>query len=372
MAGRHTLCPKCGALVAIPTKEQAAASAALPRAVPSPNESTPSSSEPAERDDAEEIGPILVRVRRRNDADPNQHRKSIWMPLDPERGPPVEKMPKPVRTPMRRRYVWQLEKHWYQSLNYPFRAWRFLATLALVQTAFLVWTASLLPRLNGVGQAVPVIECLVIALTAVALGCYTIGFFDCVLSSAGAGEYRVFRLPGPDMGVQGAASCLLCFLAGPLVPALVGLWYWHGCGDPDLLDKTILAELAGATFTYWLVEILVAREAGAWLAPPEAVVAHLVRMGSRWVLIATAVPLLAYFSMKQILGGMAYWHASGLLGLPRLFTALVSSLFASTFLLRVIGVWSYRSRTAGDEEETTGKSEAETASTKDRDKSKDA
>jgi hypothetical protein len=363
MAGRHTLCPKCGALVAIPTAEQAAAGAALPRAVPSANDTaskTPDTSS-ADHDDAEEIGPVLVRVRRRNDADPNQFRKSIWMPLDPERGPPVEKMPKPKRVSARRRYVWQLEKHWYQSLGYPFRAWQALTALGLAQAAFLVWTANLIPRINGAGQPAPGIEIAVFSLTALLLGGYTVGLLDCVLSSAGAGEYRVVRFPGKDLGMVASASVALCFLAGPIIPALVALWYWHDCGDPDLVDWIILSELAGVTLAYWLVEILAARESGGWIASPDAVVERLARMGARWLLVAAGPALLGYISVKQFLGGMAHWHASGLLGLPRLLTATVFCLFAAVFLLRVIGVWSYRSRTPQGEGESASETEPKPA-----------
>jgi hypothetical protein len=371
MAGRHTLCPKCGALVAIPTAEQAAAGAALPRAVPSANDTAPKAPLPTDQDDAEEIGPVLVRVRRRNDADPNQFRKSIWMPLDPERGPPVEKMPRPKRVSARRRYVWQLETHWYQSLTYPFRAWRALTALGLAQAALLVWTAHLIPRMNA-GPPPPAIEYPCFALAVFLLGTYTVGLFDCVLSSAGAGEYRVVRFPGIDLGIVSATSWVLCFLAGPIVPALVGLWYWHDCGDPDLVDWIILFELSGVTFAYWLVQILAARESGGWIASPESVVERLARMGPRWLLAAAGPSLLGYISLKYLLGGMAHWHASGLLGLPRLLTAAVFCLFAAVILLRVIGVWSYRSRTPQEQEEAASETEGKPApEVKNRDKPMD-
>jgi hypothetical protein len=101
---------------------------------------------------------------------------------------------------------------------------------------------------------------------------------------------------------------------------------------------------------YWLVEILAARESGGWIASPDAVVERLARMGPGWLLAAVGPALLGYISVKQFLGGMAHWHASGLFGLPRLLTATVFCLFAAVFLLRVIGVWSYRSRVPQEEE----------------------
>jgi hypothetical protein len=344
MAGRHTLCPKCGALVAIPTLEQAASGAAVPRANPSPAE--PSSAPAGESDEAEDIGPVLVRVRRRNDKDPNQFRKSIWVPLDPERGPPPDKLPKPVRTSPRRRYVWQLETYWFQCLKYPFRAWRLLAALGLAQAAFLVWTALFVPRFNGVGDSPAVSEGIVYCLAAFIAVVYTIGLFDCILASAGAGEYRVFRMPGIDLGIQGAASCLVCFLAGPVIPATIGLLYWRHCGDPDLVDRSILAELAGATFAYWLFEILAARETGGWWADPAAVFSIHYRTGPRSLLAAVGPPLLGYAYLRVVFGAMAFLYVNGLFAFPRLVAATTAGLFAVTFLLRVIGVWCYRGRPA--------------------------
>src|SRR5579883_2408098 len=121
MAGRRTLCPKCGSLLSIPDKENAGSGATSPRPVPPPLPDPPLNEDGsnAEGDDAEDLGPILIRVRRKNDKDPNRHHGGIWMPLDPDRGPPPEKLPKPARKP-RRRYNWQLETRWYQSLGYPF------------------------------------------------------------------------------------------------------------------------------------------------------------------------------------------------------------------------------------------------------------
>jgi hypothetical protein len=346
MAGRHTLCPKCGALVAIPTKEQAAAGAALPRArPPSPEPSATATQSPsAESDDAEEIGPVLVRVRRRNDKDPNQFRRSIWVPLDPDRGPPPEKLPKPVRKPSRHRYVWTLEKFWLQSLRHPFRAWRFLCVLGLAHAGLLAWTARLVPRLNGIGESPPIAETIAFGVTAFLLTAYTVGLLDCVLTSAGAGEYRVFRLPGPDLGVPGAVSCCLCFLAGPIVPAVICLIYWHQCGDPDWLDRSILVELAGAAFAYWLFEILAARESGGLVADPAAVFSIIYRTGPRALLAAVGPPVFVYWYALVVVGSMAYYHVDGLIALPRLFLATTTGLFAAIFLLRVIGVWCYRGR----------------------------
>src|SRR5262249_8011926 len=156
-------------------------------------------------------------------------------------------------------------------LRYPFRAWRLLLALAVVQSGTLAWLALLLPRLNGVGTEPSALEPMSVGLVSLLVVTYTVGLLDCVLSSAGDGEYRVCGAAGPDLGAVGTASWFVCFLAGPIVPAFIGIEYWARCGDPDLIDRIILAELAAVTFGYWLLEILAAREEGKFLADPAAV-----------------------------------------------------------------------------------------------------
>jgi hypothetical protein len=341
MAGRHTLCPKCGALVAIPTAGQAIAGAASAR----PQTAAPDvpSSQAEASDDAEEIGPILLRVRRRNDKDPNQFRKSVWVPIDPDRGPPPEKLPKPVRT-TRRRYNWQLETRWYQSLPYVLRARIVLSSLSVAQAGLVLWAAVLLPKINAGTQEFPTTEVMAFAAAATAAAIYTLGLFDCVLSSAAAGEYRFFAYPGADLGIRGFASCMLCFLAGPLLPALFGLIYWLRCGDPDSLDWIIIAESAGVTFAYWVFEIIAARETGAWLASPIDAASILTRLGPRSLVVAAGLPGLGYLYARLVLAGLVRWHTGGLASLPYLVGAQFTLVFGATFLLRVIGVWSYQRR----------------------------
>jgi hypothetical protein len=360
MAGRRTLCPKCGTLLSIPKKEEEGSGAALARPVPIP----PPLTDPAlnegvtnpEADDAEDLGPILIRVRRKNDKDPNRHHAGIWMPLDPDRGPAPEKLPKPARK-ARRRYNWQLETHWYQSLGYPFRAWRVLTALAAAQTALIVWVVTLIPRVSAGIVPIEPLEPLICCLTCVVFAGYTLGLFDCFLSCAGAGEYRLVKYPGIDLGMPGAASWLLCFLAGPLVPGAFAVWYWQRCGDPDLLNVLILAQLAAVTIAYWLLEILAAREEGGWAASPVAVMKLLDRLGPRSLLAAVGGPLVGYYYLHFLVIGVKRWHVDGPFGLPSLVLAGLIGMFTTAFLLRLLGVWSYRTRPA---EERSQKPDAKT------------
>lgn len=349
MAGRRTLCPKCGALLSIPKQEDEAASgAAIPRLKsPVPPRTDAPEGASSEPDDAEELGPILIHVRRRNDKDPNRFRGSVWMPLDPDHGPPPEKLPQPVRQ-YRRRYNWQLEKHWFQCLAYPFRAWRVLTALAIVQTGLIVWAVSLIPRVTVGIEPVEPLEPVVCFLASILLAGYTVGLFDCILSCAGAGEYRLVKYPGIDLGMPGAAEWLSCFLAGPVLPAGFAVYYWQRCGDPDLIDYLILAQLAAVSFAYWLLEVLAAREQGGWLASPAAVMKVLDRLGPRSLLAAVGGPLVGYAYLHFLLAGVKRWHLDGLFGLPVLTLASFVGMFATTFLLRLLGVWSYRSRPPGE------------------------
>jgi hypothetical protein len=142
------------------------------------------------------------------------------------------------------------------------------------------------------------------------------------------------------------------------------LIYWHHCGDPDLVDSSILAELAAVTFGYWLFEILAARAAGAWWADPGAVFLAIYRTGPRALLVAAGPPAFAYLYLKVVLGGLAYLHVDGLIAFPRLAAATVGGVFAATFLLRVVGIWSYRGgpSRSDDDDSTLAKSESATDS----------
>jgi hypothetical protein len=279
------------------------------------------------------------------------------VPLDPDRGPAPEKLPKPVRN-SRRRYEWKLETYWFKSLAYPFRAWRLLLGLAVVQSATLAWLALLLPRLQGVGTEPSVLEPMSLALFGILVVTYTVGLLDCVLSSAGDGEYRVFRIPGPDLGAVGTASWFVCFLAGPIVPAVIAVEYWARCGDPDVIDWTILVELAAVTFGYWLLQILAAREEGKLLADPAAVAMLTFRMGPRALLAAVGAPVMVFVYFRMATFGLARFHVAGPFGLFWLVVVQFAGMFGAIFLLRVLGVWSYRSRPAKPEPPIVPESES--------------
>jgi hypothetical protein len=188
-----------------------------------------------------------------------------------------------------------------------------------------------------------------VALLSVLVATYTVGLLDCVLSSAGDGEFRVFRAPGFDLGAVGTASWFACFLAGPIVPAVIGFEYWARCGDPDIIDWTILAELAAVTWGYWLLQILAAREEGKFLADPVAVATLAFRMGPRALLAAIGAPVMAYVYFRMATFGLVRFHVDGPFGLFWLLAAQFFGLYGTIFLLRVLGVWSYRSRPAKPE-----------------------
>ncbi len=219
-----------------------------------------------------------------------------------------------------------------------------LTGLALAQTGLLVWMASLIPKMAVGTDPVEPLEPIVFTLAATLLAGYTVGLFDCVLTCAGAGEYRLVRYPGVDLGFPGAASWLACFLAGPVIPGAFAVCYWDRCGDPDILDGLILAQLTAVTFAYWLLEVLAAREEGGWLASPVAVLKMLDRLGPRALLAAVGAPAVGYAYLHYLLIGLKRWHLDGLFGLPVLAFAGFVVMFTTTFLLRLLGVWSYRTR----------------------------
>jgi hypothetical protein len=62
--------------------------------------------------------------------------------------------------------------------------------------------------------------------------------------------------------------------------------------------------------------------------------------------------VLGYVYIRMLLSGMASLHVEGIIGLPGVLTAGVLQLFGAVFLLRLLGVWSYRSRPAEPAEPT--------------------
>src|SRR5207249_3328289 len=113
-------------------------------------------------------------------------------------------------------------------------------------------------------------------------------------ASWGARRHRPGR--DPALAFLNGARWLICFLAGPVVPAGAGYVYWFYGGELALVDWFIVAELSVAAMSYWLLLLLAINQSGQLgAARPRCVIALVERLGSRLVIavLLASVLLLA-------------------------------------------------------------------------------
>src|SRR5438093_481042 len=144
-------------------------------------------------------------------------------------GPDAVHLVLPMQSPQKpaRRPRWPLETRWNQCLLYPLRAWFLLLYLAgglAGVTGAAVLTLPDPPAFLGRQQWFVLGFCL-LALFVLAYAC---GFLQCALSSGLAGEAGRVRWPACNLllVLRSAAVWLLCFLAGPVVLVAGGFFYW--------------------------------------------------------------------------------------------------------------------------------------------------
>jgi hypothetical protein len=183
---------------------------------------------------------------------------------------------------------------------------------------------------------------LVVVLLPPAYGC---AFLDCTLTAAAAGEARHVRWPGTNFGLilRSAVTWLVCFLAGPVVAVVAGFFYWLHCGDPDVLDRVILAELGILAAGYWLLLLLAVSRRDQLLDANPARVEELVdRLGHRLVAVVFVASIVALAHVYWLLAGWEQLHRD-LSGILLLAGCWLSALFLATFLFRLLGLWCHRS-----------------------------
>jgi hypothetical protein len=345
MAARRSFCPRCGEPIGIPSRQPAAPGALLGpmtpqerrrlarQRVPPPDDR----SAPGDTPPAAAAGPAVER------SDPGLGLRSP-QPLEPAavRQPVSPKRPRP-------RYEWPLEKHWYQCLAYPFRALPPLLGLASLLTLLSATVVLGLPLLieaqpppGWVGWLAIGATGLLAAFTFFGFSC---GFLQCVFTSSAAGEAREVLWSGRDMAVvpKATARWLVCFLAGPVVPAVGAYFYWLHGGDLGVLDWLILAEMVIVAVGYWLLAILAASRRDRLLDANPLRVADLVeRVGPRVVLAVGLVTLLVLAHGLGIFFALEQMHVNTLGGLVCLFLCWLGMLFGTTFVFRLVGLWCYR------------------------------
>ena len=368
MAGRRSMCPRCGSPVGIPGLKPTHAGATLgPMSLKDrlrfwqtrlPSEALPKSLLPEEP-----IDTFGRDAQRSTSDDESSKSPSQGSSRDPERSARPEQPPATFDTPLDRQLVKQvlalrrrplasagerrLETCWYQCLLYPFQAWPLVFGLA---SAFALCTAvvavmmsradgsATMPSwalwLNGLWAVIPLL-----------ILSYLFGFLDCVMASGIAGEYRHVRWPGRklNLALKSCVTWVVCFVAGPIIPLGLAALFWLRAGELEVLDWLILAELVVVALSYWIL-VLVTVNARDGLANvlPMRVAEQVNRLGWRSVgaavggaslaLIHGLIAFVAITDLQRDQGGGWFF----------LILCSMSAMFWATFLFRLLGVWCHR------------------------------
>jgi len=344
MAARRSVCPACGQPVGIPSlrpTHRGTAAGPLPveghrpRRCAAPAALFPPDGAPA-ADPAHSPARASQQPRVRPEARPAARGRR---PLDIGQ----------VRLVVGRKHPRRLLRPtpWPSFFLFPIHAWPVLiglsAGLATLTAATVQRLPDVLDHRLAPRESVVLALCLLVPLLIVSYACDVL---QCALDSALAGE-------GDPVGWRGrcrvramrtCATWLVCFLAGPVVPAASSLLYWVYCGDLDLLDGLILAELGVVAIGYWLLVLLAVSQRGRLMdASPLRVAALVQRVGHRLVagaLVASAV-LLAHAWLALV--AAAGLHRDMAAGWLLLFACWLSGMISAAFLFRMLGGWCHRS-----------------------------
>jgi hypothetical protein len=195
---------------------------------------------------------------------------------------------------LRHRYAlgWPREKHWFECLLYPMRASLVLLILAVTWATLAAFFVALFAEdwdMSAPGPALLLVPPMVVLFFLLA---YTCAFFRCVLASASEGESGVIRWPGGDLlqVLWSGAACLVCFVAGPLLPGVVAFLFWLNSGDLEWVDEIILVELGLVAICSWVLALLAVDRSGRLRdANPIALAQMARRLGWRgWLLVVLA------------------------------------------------------------------------------------
>jgi len=274
------------------------------------------------------------------------------------RNPPANAVSRPARRHFlaglvqlvrrrRREYQGKVETDWRQCLLYALWAWPLVFVVALLLTLLSSGFILLLPEVaiqlrDGASEQVwPYLSSLFLPLLILGYGA---SFLDCVFASALAGEVRYLHWPGLNivLVLRSAVRWLICFLAGPALPAGASLVYWLRGGDLEFLDWLVLAELSALTIGLWFLLLLaVNRHDRLRDVNPVRVAALFQRLGHRLAGLAALASVLGLAHAWLAWAALETIHRHALSGLSLLFLCWASGLFFATFLFRWAGAWFY-------------------------------
>jgi hypothetical protein len=233
-----------------------------------------------------------------------------------------------------------------EYLVYPFRLRRRLLKLTAALTILIGGFVALLPGIAAL-RTNPVWPwpLLYVVVPILVLG-YACGFLERVLADAASWEARLHR-PGrdPALALLNGSRWLICFLAGPVVPAGAGCLYWFYGGDLALVDWVIVAELSVAAMSYWLLLLLAINESGHLReARPRCVSALVERLGSRLVIAVLVASVLLLADGWWMLSAFEEILHGSLRGWFLLAGCWLGGLYVATVLFRLVGLWFFNTR----------------------------
>jgi hypothetical protein len=233
-------------------------------------------------------------------------------------------------------------------LGYPF--WDGAGLSILVFMPPLLWFTSLpvfglLPVIFRSGGLILVLAPFALGMSvffALVLG-YALVFLGRVLVTSALGDVMHPRMPDNDFGslLGGLGRWLWAAVVGFAVGGLPALAYWKHCGDIDLFDQIVLAELMALAMAYTqmaLVASLLHDDFRA--ANPVTVFQAIVRVG--WSYMRPC--LLGGAAVMLTLGALALVASAPdlLLGLFGLWAFWVFVLYEAMVMLRVLGLFYHR------------------------------
>ncbi len=319
MAARRSMCPRCGNPVGVPSLEPTHAGT--------------------------QAAPLTPQERRRlnrNKLSSDAFTTGITTALTADAPVPPSQA---GRTPKVRRRR-QLEKHWYQCLAYPFLNWRLLFLLSVLSTLLLSGILFAIPNMPrfSVMPLEDAYSWATAALVLILLITYAYATVECALTSALAGQGPAPWWPGwnAPFPLKSSVRWLICFFAGPIVPAGLAVYFCLYGGDLTALDWGIVAELSVLAAGYWFLAIVSANERNRLRdANPVCVAKLMQRLGYRAVVPVLIAPAVAFVHALVIFFALDSLHPHVVVGWLLLTSCWGSVLFWSAFLFRLLGVWCY-------------------------------
>jgi hypothetical protein len=334
MAARRSMCPRCGAPVGVPSRQPTHRGA--PAAPLSPQERVRLAQQrPRTAALAEDGIQTAAAVEGLTATAPPPGAPAVAAPADA--GEVVVLRGRRRRAP---------DTRWQHCLLYAFRAWALLLGLGFFLATLTGGTALTLAERDDL-RADPwrgwLLGWIGVVLGGTLLG-FAVGFLDCSLAAAAAGEVRRVRWSGSDLGlaVRSLVRWLVAFLTGPVLGVAAGVYYWLHAGELTFLDGVILAELGVLTLAVWLLAVAAAGWRDRTLdANPLRAAELAYRLGPRTLLVLVAAAgLLAHGWL--MLAAVEELHRSPFSGWLGLIACWVGALFLATFLFRLLGVWCHR------------------------------